>query len=89
MTIQEWRENPALAAELNKILKNPTLIIALDLLEKLTMANTLAGGQLLSVAQNGQTLFGYDVGRASFLNDLRSLTIEVKQIPTIKPTYAN
>ena len=89
MTPQEWSDNPKLAANLAKALKQPIMVQALALLNDMSMAKTLCNSRdnILELAQAGKTLFGYDMGRASVFADLADLSREVKKTPTLTPTY--
>jgi len=87
MTLQEWQSNPKLSEELAKVLKLPVLTTAIEIITGMTMANTLSRNQLLNVAQNGQTLFGYDVGRGDFLKDLQALSVPIEEVEQPEPDY--
>jgi hypothetical protein len=87
MNIEEWRAQPQLAEELKKTLQSPILLAAFDVLKSLTMANAMNSTSLLNVAHNGQTLFGYDVGRSSIFKDLFDLAEPVKEIEELKEEY--
>lgn len=52
------------------------------------MASVLTGQGLLNVAQNGQTLFGYDVGHAAAVRDIQDLAKPAKEIKQVRPNYA-
>lgn len=87
MTHQEWRANTSLASELKKALELPAVKAALDILEKQTMASTLASNGLLQLADKATLLFGYDAGRYSILSDLQNLSIIPDEIQEIIPSY--
>jgi len=87
MTHQEWRANPLLATELKQLLQNTTIKAALEMLEKQTMASTLAGNGLLQLADKASILFGYDAGRYSILSDLQNLATVPEQHTEVLPSY--
>ena len=87
MTHQEWRANASLASELKQALEIPAVKAALDMLEKQTMASSLAANGLLQLADKASILFGYDAGRYSMLSDLQNLATIPEEIQEIVPTY--
>lgn len=85
--LEEWQEDPKLAADLANLLKHPTLSRALKIVGDMTMAKTLHKSNILEISKSAGTLFGYDMGRISILEDLKSLSIESKEIKSLKATY--
>jgi len=88
MTIQEWRDNPSLAVDLDKILNMPIMKMAMEICDSLTAAKTIgSSSSLISNANNAHVLFGFDSGRASVLRDLRELSITPEAPKEIEPSY--
>ena len=87
MNISEWTSRPELAEELARLLESPVIKLAIEVVDGMTMAGALNGQGLLQVAQNGQTLFGYDVGHKSALRDLRDLSRAATEHKDIQPDY--
>lgn len=80
---EEWFENPKLAEELQKILQNPTLKTALQIIKEDTMASSMMGSSCLENT-NLNVFFGVDMGRAAALKDLQALATVAK--PKKQPT---
>lgn len=88
MTLDEWNEHPEYAAELYKVLNSPIFKTAAEIVSGMTMANAMDGQRLLRVAANGQTLFGYDVGRGSIFKDFDMLANPPQPGPAMETGYA-
>ena len=87
MNVVDWQKKPELALELDRALKQPIIVQALEILKELNMANTLCGASFIPAAASGQALFGYDAGRASIFHDLKMLSAPIKEKKTLKPSY--
>jgi len=88
MTFTEWRSNIELAEGLRKLLEDPIMKMAIDLLEKNTAASTLGNGSgLLQLSDKATVLFGYDAGRASLIYDLKQLASAVEEQKVFEPNY--
>ena len=88
MTYQEWRDNPALAEDLAKLLANPVMKIALQVVDGMSAAKVLGSShKLLEQSSNAHVLFGFDSGRASIINDLEALSVVPAEIQEVSQNY--
>ena len=87
MTLEEWSALPELSKKLREILADPVLVAALYIIEKSTAAKAYGPTQLTALGDRCTSLFGYDAGRASVLQDLSDMSIERPSIETFDATY--
>jgi len=88
--VQDWFASKTNCSALENALDQPIIKEAFRLLRGMTMADALSQGQnILTVARSGETLFGYDLGRASIFKDLERLSTSKKTRKNLVPTYQN
>ena len=87
--LEKWNADPSNAVALKKLLEDPILSFALNVIQGKTMARTVGQHQLIALGDKATSLFGYDVGRESVFLDLEQMTKVEEALEIPEPSYTD